>query len=163
MRLTLEEFYKYLDLYFVEHTNPKDLCPQFNLSVGNHNRRVRKAIKLELKLANGTTITNDLYKKEKLAQDSEQAYEIMKKYPDLLQRIGYIPSYEGTAGQKRGKYSAREEGIIFIMRNNGEPYSKIRDYVNAICLKERTISQLKLKYHRMVRKMKIPRLPANLS
>ena len=147
------DFKQYLDVYFLGHIYPKDLCPKFNIDTSNHSRRIKRAIALELCLSDGTPITSDLYKKEKLRQDSMQALDILKKQPDLTSRAGYAASYKQVSGQKRGRWSSAEEVILITGRHLNQTYSEILDK-----LSHRTINQLISKYHYLTKKEKIPKL-----
>ena len=151
--LPREEFRGYLDQYFLDHKYPKDLYPSFGLSVSNHSRRIRRAIELELCLSDGTEITEELYRQERLEQDSMQACDILKKHPELPSKAAYTAAYQQVSGQAKRRYSYAEKIIILGGRHLNKPYSEIQKI-----LLHRTVPQLRGKYHEMLKRDRIPRL-----
>jgi len=139
LKLFGDRFQEYLNTYFQGHIYPCELGPMFDLSIPNHSKRVRRAIRLELTLSDGTPITDESYKKEKLYQDSLQAHDVMTAHPDLLDTIR---STDG--GPKEGRWTPEEETTLISERRNNTPYLRIRQN-----LPNRTIGALRDKSFRL--------------
>ena len=148
-KLPASEFQEYLNMYFMLGIHPKDLCPQFGLSVSNHSRRIRKAIEMKYELPNGVKVTTELYDWRRGEVFSENGFRNGRLFKDAFSRNGIVNNMLGISG-KAGQimagraYSVLEEYILTTGRDMGKSYSEISD-----TLANRTPHELRCKVHYM--------------